>query len=134
MEFEILLTQPHNHDRLGWPYDPDGSDRLDDTNESSRPNNPNGSGKWPRRIGWPNDTYGSGGRTWRLRCVELAQRPKRTRLVRWHKRVGGSDDPNGTDDLDESGGLKDKDGPNWPDNQDESVGPMTHTSLAGHTT
>jgi len=26
VEFEILLTQPHNHDRLGWPYDPD---RLD---------------------------------------------------------------------------------------------------------
>jgi len=52
VEFEILLTQPHtldsipngpskpdNHDRLGWPYDPDGSDRPNDTNGSSRPNN-----------------------------------------------------------------------------------------------
>ena len=43
LEFEILLTQPHNHDRLGCPYDLDGSNRLDDTNGSSRPNNPDGS-------------------------------------------------------------------------------------------
>ena len=53
MEFEILLTQPHtldstpnglgkldNHDRLGWPEDPDGLDRHDDTNGSSRAQRP----------------------------------------------------------------------------------------------
>ena len=57
MEFEILFTQPHtldsipnrsgkpdNHDRLGLPYNPDGSDRLDDTNGSSRLNNLDRSG------------------------------------------------------------------------------------------
>jgi len=58
VKFEILLTQPHtldstrngsdkpdNHDRQGWPDNPDGLDRLDDTNGSSRPNDPYGSGK-----------------------------------------------------------------------------------------
>ena len=54
VKFEILLTQPHtldsipnrpdkpdNHDRLGWPDDPDGLDQLGDTNGSSKPDDPN---------------------------------------------------------------------------------------------
>ena len=53
VEFEILLTQPHNHDRLGWPYDPDRLDWLDDTNGSSRPNNQDG-------LDGPNDLDGLG--------------------------------------------------------------------------
>jgi len=51
LEFEILLTQPH---RLGFPYDPDGSNRLDNTNGSSRPNNPDGS-DGPNDLDRPGD-------------------------------------------------------------------------------
>jgi len=32
--------KPDNHDRLDWPYDPDGSDRPNNTYGLSRPNNP----------------------------------------------------------------------------------------------
>ena len=67
MEFEILLTQPHNldstpngpgkpdnHDRLGWLDTPDVSDRHDDTNRLSRPDDPHG-------FGDPDDLEVSGG-------------------------------------------------------------------------
>jgi len=47
--------------------------------------------------------------------------------------LGAPDDPNETNDLDELGGLQEKDGPNRLDNQDGSVGPMTQMSLANLT-
>ena len=94
VKFEILLTQPHTldsipnepgkpdkHDRLSWPYDPNGSDRPDNTNGSIKPNNPNGSDGL-------NDLDGSGDRMTHTGQAGLTTQTARSSPITHTIRVG----------------------------------------------
>ncbi|QCE02933.1 hypothetical protein DEO72_LG8g950 [Vigna unguiculata] len=102
-------NKPDNHDRLGWPDDPNGSDRPDDTNGSSRPDDPNG-------LGGPEDPNGSDGPDdpdgldrFNDPDGQRAQRPRRTRLVKpdnpQPRRVNRFNGPSKTGEPDDPHGF-----------------------------